>query len=69
MLYPSMSALLERVENRYLLVNLTARRAREISDEYEEKEIHTDVKPVRSAIDEIADGVLTATCRIDLSAE
>lgn len=69
MLYPSMSDLLERVENRYLLVNLTARRAREISDEYEKNEIRSDVKPVRSAIDEIANGVLIATCRIDLSAE
>jgi len=65
MLYPSMSELLKKVDNRYLLVNLTARRAREISDENERNEVKTDIKPVRSAINEIANGILTATCRVD----
>ena len=69
MLYPSMSELLKKVDNRYLLVNLTARRAREISDENEEKAVKTDVKPVRSAINEIANGVLTAINRVDSEEE
>ena len=69
MLYPSMSDLLEKVDNRYLLVNLTARRARQIADENEANGVQSDVKPVRSAINEIANGVLTAVSRIDLSAE
>ncbi len=69
MLYPSMSDLLMKVDNRYLLVNLTARRARAISDYNEKNEIRSDVKPVRSAIDEIAGGLVSASCHIDLSAE
>lgn len=69
MLYPSMSDLLEKVDNRYLLVNLTSRRARQISDENELNGVQSDVKPVRSAINEIADGILTAVCRTDLSAD
>ena len=39
MLYPAMSDLLKEVNGRYLLVNLTARRAREISEYAEEQEI------------------------------
>lgn len=69
MLYPSMSDLLQKVDNRYLLVNLTARRARAISDYNESNEIRSDVKPVRSAIDEIASGIVSASSRIDFSAE
>ena len=69
MLYPSMSDLLQKVDNRYLLVNLTARRARAISDYNEKNEIRSDVKPVRSAIDEIASGTVSAYSRIDFSAE
>ena len=69
MLYPSMSELLEKVDNRYLLVNLTARRARQISDENERNEVKTDIKPVRSAINEIAGGVLSAVNRADLTEE
>ena len=35
MLYPSMNDLLKKVNNRYMLVNLTAKRARDIADEAE----------------------------------
>ena len=57
MLYPSMSELLEKVDNRYLLVNVIARRARELSTE-EEDEISSDEKAVSVAINEIASGKL-----------
>lgn len=61
MLYPSMKQLLRKVNGRYLLVNLTARRAREIAEAAEEREEQLTEKPVSLAINEIAEGRLTAT--------
>ena len=60
MLYPAMSDLLKEVNGRYLLVNLTARRAREIAEYAEEQEIDLTEKPVSLAIEEIAEGKLSA---------
>ena len=48
MLYPAMSLLNKYVENRYLLVNVVARRARQIAEQ------------VTTAINEVAAGKLTA---------
>ena len=59
MLYPSMSELLEKVNSRYLLVNVAARRARSISDRAEQNGCVLDKKPVSYAIEEIAKGELT----------
>ena len=59
MLYPSMSDLLKKVENRYLLVNVVARRARQIAQTYEDMGEKLDVKPVTLAIHEVADGKLS----------
>lgn len=56
MLYPSMAELLEKVDSRYLLVNVISRRAREIADETDET---NDEKSVSIAIKEIADGKVT----------
>ena len=61
MLYPSMSQLLKEVNGRYLLVNLAARRAREIAEYAEEERIELYDKPVSLAIEEIANGNLSAT--------
>ena len=36
MLYPPVADLLEKVESRYLLVNVVAKRARQIAEEAEE---------------------------------
>jgi len=58
MLYPPMSVLIEKTGSRYLLVNLVARRAREISENAEEQGIQIRKKPVSSAIDEIYTGRL-----------
>ena len=55
MLYPAMSTLLKNVDSRYLLVNVIARRARQISIESE-----ITHEPVTIAIREVADGKLTA---------
>lgn len=59
MLYPAMSELLKEVNGRYLLVNLAARRAREISEYAEEQEIELTEKSVSLAINEIAEGKLS----------
>jgi DNA-directed RNA polymerase subunit omega len=59
MLYPPVAELVEKVGSRYQLVNLVARRARELSSEAEEKQIPLDRKPVSSAIDEVYTGKLS----------
>ena len=60
MLYPSMSSLLQRIDSRYLLVNVIAKRSREISEEAEQNDEHLDKKPVSMAIDQLARGEYTA---------
>ena len=60
MLYPPVADLLKNVDSRYLLVNLVAHRARVIAEEAEE--VHEDLpeKPVTLAIQEVAEGKLSA---------
>ena len=60
MLYPPMSVLAEKAGSRYLLVNVIARRARQISIESEITHEPLTDKPVTIAIREVADGKLTA---------
>lgn len=59
MLYPPMAALVDKVGSHYLLVNLVARRAREIAAKAEESGEILDKKPVSMAIDEVYSGKLT----------
>ena len=59
MLYPPMAALVAKVGSNYLLVNLVARRAREIAQKAEDNEEILDKKPVSIAIDEVYSGKLT----------
>ena len=63
MLYPPVADLLKDVESRYLLVNVVAQRARQIAAEAEE--FHEDLpeKPVTLAIQEVADGKLSASLK------
>lgn len=61
MLYPAMSKLNSYIPNRYMLVNVVARRARQIAEEAEDAGLHLDEKPVTLAIHEVADGKLTAS--------
>ena len=61
MLYPPMSELVSKVGSRYLLVNLVARRARDISQKAEEEGESLDRKPISTAIDEVYTGNLTIT--------
>lgn len=60
MLYPAMNTLNSNIPNRYLLVNVVARRARQIADAAEEEGIHLNEKPVTSAINEVAEGKISA---------
>lgn len=60
MLYPSMSTLLDRINSRYLLVNVVARRSRDLSDQAAEEKIKLEKKAVSLAIDGLANGEYTA---------
>ena len=68
MLYPAMSKLTSRIPNRYTLVDVVARRARQIADEADEADIHLDEKAVTLAIHEVADGKIDAS-GMDLTIE
>ena len=54
-----MAELVDTVGSRYLLVNLVARRARDISQKAEEEGEVLDRKPISTAIDEVYTGKLT----------
>ena len=56
MLKPAMNELLEQVPSRYMLVNVVAQRARQISSEAEEEGISLEDKPVSLALQEVAEG-------------
>ena len=61
MLYPAMNTLTKNVPNRYLLVNVVARRARQIAEDAEDAGVQLDEKPVTLAIHEVADGKIDAS--------
>lgn len=61
MLYPAMSKLNAYVPNRYMLVNVVARRARQIAENAEEAGEILEEKPVTLAIHEVAAGRLDAS--------
>lgn len=66
MLYPAMTTLTKNVPNRYLLVNVVARRARQIAEAADESGEHLTEKPVTSAINEVAEGKLS-TSSVDIT--
>ena len=61
MLYPSLASLLKQINSRYLLVNIIARRARDLAIIASESDDITDEKPVSRAIAELASGELRVT--------
>lgn len=63
MLYPPVADLLKNVDSRYLLVNVVAQRARQIAFEAEQFQEELPEKPVTLAIQEVADGKLTASLK------
>ena len=68
MLYPAMNKLTSYVPNRYMLVNVVARRARQIAENADINGEHLEDKPVTLAIHEVADGKID-TSVIDVTAE
>lgn len=56
MLYPAVSELVKKTGNRYSLVIVTAKRARQIVEEMEETGEVYDDKPVKLAVAELAAG-------------
>lgn len=60
MLYPAMNVLNKYVPNRYMLVNVVAKRARQIALESEETGAKLTEKPVTLAIHEVAEGKFDA---------
>ena len=63
MLYPPIADLLAQVDGRYLLVNVVAKRAREIAQDANDNDVNLPEKPVTMAIREVAAGDLTATLK------
>ena len=59
MLYPPVAELVEKVGSRYQLVNLVARRARNIAANAQEIGDILNDKPVSIAIDEVYEGELS----------
>ena len=56
MLYPAMNKLTQYIPTRYMMVNVVARRARQIAAEAESAGEHLTEKPVTLAIQEVAEG-------------
>ena len=63
MLYPPVADLLKNVDSRYLLVNVVAQRARQIAIEADALQEELPEKPVTLAIQEVAEGKLTASLK------
>jgi DNA-directed RNA polymerase subunit omega len=61
MLYPPVADLVNKVGSRYALVNLVAKRARDISSEAESEGESLNKKAVSIAIDEVYTGKITLT--------
>ena len=61
MLYPAMRKLTEYIPNRYMMVNVVARRARQIAQEAEMNGEILEEKPVTMAINEVAEGLYDAS--------
>lgn len=60
MLYPAMNKLTEFIPNRYMMVNVVARRARQIATAAENEGVCLTEKPVTLAINEVAEGCFDA---------
>lgn len=65
MLNPPMKDLIEKAKNRYLLVNLAAKRARDIAIEFEERGESLEEKSVKLALEEISDGTIIINHNVD----
>lgn len=55
---PSVTELLEKVDNRYRLVTLTSKRARQLVDGMEPMVEHPSVNPLSTAVNEVNQGLI-----------
>ena len=69
MLYPTLESLVNIIGNRYLLVNVTAKRAREIANAAAENGEKLEYKPVRIAVQQIYDEGIAPAADVEESAE
>ena len=69
MLYPTLESLVNIIGNRYLLVNVTAKRAREIANAAAENGEKLEYKPVRIAVQQIYDEGIAPAANTEESAE
>ena len=60
---PSMVKILEKIPNRYMIVNIAARRAREIAEAADLNGEELPAKPVTLALEDIVDGRIRVTDR------
>ena len=65
MLYPPVADLVNKVGSSYALVNLVAKRARDLSAEAEREGVPMSKKAVSAAIDEVYTGKLTLSADRD----
>lgn len=66
MLYPAMNKLTANIPNRYMMVNVVARRARQLASDAEMLGEKLPEKPVTMAIYEVSEGLFKAE---DVTAE
>lgn len=64
MLYPPVADLVDKVGSSYALVNLVAKRARNLSAEAEREGVPMTKKAVSAAIDEVYTGKLTISEKV-----
>ncbi len=56
MMDPTVTSLLKQIPNRYMIVNVAAQLAREISEKAQREDLYLDDKPVSIALQDIAHG-------------
>ena len=56
MMDPTITSLLKQIPNRYMIVNVAAQVARDVSQKAKDEDIYLDEKPVSIALKEIAEG-------------
>ena len=69
MLYPAIGDLEKVTHSRYALVTVTAKRARQLLEIWENNKIPLTDKPVKLAINDIATGKVTCRAADDISEE
>ncbi|NLW16524.1 MAG: DNA-directed RNA polymerase subunit omega [Firmicutes bacterium] len=59
LIYPSIDSLMEKVDSKYVLVVIAAKRARELQDMKPDNEGGSKKKPVTQALEEVDAGIIT----------